>query len=196
MTCQLALTLIEDFADGELTPSETEQVRKHLESCSRCREEYQATLQLKKLLRSTPVHDPGPDYWSEIENLIRAKTIDSPTEEKTFSTRTESIAFHRHALVRSLVSVAASLLILVTAIFIGSSQDKRISKLNVSKTPLLATAPVSELLGDENVPVVTLAEQVLLAKGTLLLGPPGFLGRFIGLPDLMATSESDNSHRY
>jgi len=196
MTCQLALTLIEDLADGELTPSETEQVRKHLESCGRCREEYQATLQLKKLLRSMPVYDPGPDYWSEIENLIWAKTIDSPIEEKTSSTRTESIAFHRHALVRSLVSVAASLLILVAAILIGSSQDKRISKLNVSETPLLATAPVSELLGDENVPVVTLAEQVLLAKGTLLLGPPGFLGRFIGLPDLMATSESDNSHRY
>ena len=55
--------------------------------------------------------------------------------------------------------------------------------------PILATAPVSGLLGTDNDSVVTQTEQLRLAKGMLLTGTPGFLGRFTGLPDLIITVE-------
>lgn len=189
MTCQLALTLIDNLVDGELSPAEAEQVRQHLDGCKKCREEYGATRNLKKVLKRTPTYDPGPDYWSETASLIRARTIESPVGWQAHHTTVEKTALQRRALVRSLVSVAASLFLLVSAVLVGSHQDQRISRLNVAEAPILATAPVSELLGDDKVPIVTRAEQVRLAKGLLLMGNPGFLGRFAGLPDLMPVRE-------
>jgi len=61
--------------------------------------------------------------------------------------------------------------------------------MTTSDVPILATAPVSELLGVDNSPMVTRSEQIQLAKGMLLMGAPGFLGRFAGIPDLMVTAE-------
>ena len=189
MTCPFANRLIGDLVDGELSPAEVEQVRQHLEPCRRCREQHQETLRLTELLGHVPTFDPDPDYWSETSSIIRARTIASPVRRETYSPISEKAPPGRHALMRSSVSVMASLFLLVSAVLVGSSHEKRISRLNVVEAPILATAPVSELLADDQVPVVTRAEQVRLAKGTLLMGNPGFLGRFVGLSDLMPTSE-------
>lgn len=190
MTCQRALSLIEDYIDEDLSPAEAEWVERHLEGCSRCREEFHTAQRLKQLLKQMPRHDPDRDYWSETARLIRARTIDvPPNDQLALGVTTYVVGARRNALVRALVSVAASLFVLVSAILIGASQDQRVSRMDTVSAPILATAPVSELLGADNSPVVTRAEQVRLAKGMLLMGTPGFLGRFTGLPDLMITGE-------
>jgi anti-sigma factor RsiW len=189
MTCQFIATLIEDFADGELSQSRAEQVRQHLESCIECREKYETTRQLKKLLTQMPASEPGEDYWSEVSVLIQARTIESPADRETHVSSIAKTLPGREALVRSLVAVAASLVLLLAALFVGTSQPERIATLNRSKTPILATAAVSEFLDADSIPVVTYAEQVRLAKGTLLMGNPGFLGRFEGLSELMEGTE-------
>jgi len=190
MTCQRALSLIEDYIDEGLSPAEAERVERHLEGCSRCREEFHTAQRLKQLLKQMPRHDPGRDYWSETARLIRARTIEVPLDDRqALGVTTDAAGARRNALVRALVSVAASLFVLVSAILIGASQDQRVSRMDTVSAPILATAPVSELLGADNSPVVTQAEQVRLAKGMLLMGAPGFLGRFTGLPDLMITGE-------
>ena len=190
MTCQCALSLMEDYVDEDLSSAETEQVERHLEGCSRCREEFLAAQRLKQLLKQIPRHDPGRDYWSETARLIRARTIDVPANDRLGpGVSTYAVDARRNALVRALVSVAASLFVLVSAILIGAGQDQRVSRMDTVSAPILATAPVSKLLGVDNSPVVTQAEQLRLAKGMLLMGAPGFLGRFTGLPDLMITVE-------
>jgi anti-sigma factor RsiW len=180
---------IEQYGDGELSPPEAEVIRRHLECCSRCREEYEATLRLKKLLKQKPVPDPGADYWLETAALIRARTVDSPIEKGTSLFPVTEVFPRRDALVRSLVSIAASLTLLATALLIGTSQQGRVSALNTSEAPVLATAAVSELLDAHGLPLVTRAEQMRLAKGTFLMGSPSFLGRFEGLPDLIEEIE-------
>ena len=190
MTCQRALSLIDDYTDEDLSPAEAEQVERHLEGCSRCRGEFRTAQRLKQLLKQMPGHDPGRDYWSETARLIRARTIDVPPDDRlTLGVTIDAVGARRNALVRALVSIAASLFVLVSAILIGTSQDQRVSRMDAVSAPILATAPVSELLGADNSPMVTRAEQVRLAKGMLLMGAPGFLGRFTGLPDLMITGE-------
>ncbi len=190
MTCQRALSLIEVFLDGELSPEEVEQLNRHLDSCSECREELHAAQRLKQLLRQMPRYNPGRDYWSETARLIRARTADVPMNDwQVPVARTSAVGERRNALVRALVSLAASLFILFSTIFIGTSQDNRVARMTTSDVPILATAPVSELLGVDNSPMVTRSEQIQLAKGMLLMGAPGFLGRFAGIPDLMVTAE-------
>ena len=189
MSCQMIRSSIDRYGDGELPPFEAEVVRKHLEECPICREEYEGTLQLKKLLKHKPVPDPGADYWLETAALIRARTIDSPIEKRTSPPPVTEVVPRRDALVRSLVSIAASLALLATALLIGTSQQGRVTELNKSEAPLLATAAVSELLDANGLPLVTRAEQMRLAKGSLLMGSPGFLGRFEGLSDLIEEIE-------
>ena len=190
MTCQRALSLIEDYVDGELSPAEAGQVERHLKSCGRCREEFLTAQRLRQLLRQVPRRDPGRDYWSETAQLIQARTIDGTLDDRQGrSVTTATIGGRRNALTRALVSVAASLFVLISAILIGAGQDDSVLCRDTVGAPVLATAPVSELLGADNSPVVTQAEQVRLAKGMLLMGAPGFLGRFAGLPDLTVTVE-------
>lgn len=190
MTCQRALSLIEDLIDGELSPAEAEQVKRHLDGCNKCRDEFKAAQRLKQLLQQIPGYDPGGDYWEETTRLIHARTIDVPPGSRLLpAVTTGAVGEHRNTLVRALVSLAASLFVLFSAILIGSNQSQEVSRMNMAEVPILATAPVSELLGGDGSPVITRAEQVQLAKGMLLMGSPGFLGRFAGLPDLTNTLE-------
>ncbi len=190
MTCQRALSLIDEYIDEDLSPTEVEQVKRHLEGCSRCRQEFFTAQRLRHLLKQMPEHDPGRGYWSETARLIRARTIDVPPNDRpAFGVAVDAVGARRNALLRAAVSVAASLFVLVSAILIGTSQNQQLSRTEIAKAPILATAPVSRLLGSGNSPVVTPAEQVRLAKGMLLMGAPGFLGRFAGLPDVMDTGE-------
>lgn len=190
MTCQRARSQLEDYVDDELSPADAEQVRKHLEECRRCREEFLASQRLKQLLKQTPRYDPGRDYWSDTARLIRARTVDIALDDgREGRVTTGTVGTRGNALVRALVSLAASLFVLISAILLGFSQDESVSRRHGVSAPILATAPVSELLGTDNGPVVTQPEQVRLAKGMLLMGAPGFLGRFAGLPDLMVTGE-------
>ncbi|MFQ6007514.1 MAG: anti-sigma factor family protein [Candidatus Zixiibacteriota bacterium] len=191
MTCQYIVTLIEDFTDSELDVVRAEQVRQHIKDCSQCRAEYETTRQLKKLLKQTKVSDPSDDYWLEISALIRARTIESPADRQIGVSLAVKTAppLGRQAWIRSLMTVAASLTLLLAALLVGTSQPERMAILNRSNTPILATSAVSGLLSADGILVVTHAEQVRLAKGTLLMGNPSFLGRFEGLPELTKGTE-------
>lgn len=189
MTCWFVSASIEDLVDDHLSSVKIEQVRRHLDSCKKCREEYQETINLKKLLQRVPTFDPGPDYWSETSRLIRARTIEFLPQQQLSTNPRPKATLHRHALVRSLVSVAASLFILVAVMMVSSGKDKRLWKLDVTEAPILATAPVSELLWKGESKVITQAEQMRFARGILLMGNPSFLGRFAGLSDMVGLNE-------
>ncbi|MEW5994349.1 MAG: zf-HC2 domain-containing protein [Candidatus Zixiibacteriota bacterium] len=191
MTCRHALSLVDDLLDGELSSPVAEQVRQHIDHCPSCRDEYESSRRLKQLLGWFPSPDPGHGYWIESARLIQARTTDRG--EPDVSVRIDGTVAGRTgrlALTRAVVSLAASLFVLLAAILLGTDRSEQLARINRAEAPIMATAPVSELIGPDRMPLVTENEQIRLAKGMLLMGSPGFLGRFTGLPDLTKSFES------
>lgn len=180
MTCHHALTLLEEYVDKELSPQQEAQVKQHFDSCTRCREELDATILLKELMKSSRTPDPGEAYWTETTRLIKARTIEAPGQTSISTSVLDQRAQQRKALYRSIVSVAASLAILFSALLVGFGQQERLARIDASQPPVLYAAALEELVGSDNTVYVSREENTRIAQGMLLLGAPGFLGRFSG----------------
>jgi anti-sigma factor RsiW len=176
MTCREALLLLDEFVDQELPPARMEAVAAHLAQCRSCRDEVETTIKVKEMLRQKSVYSPGEDYWNETASLILARTVESPLER--IPATSESRTVQRHAFIRSVVSVFASLVILFTALLIGSNKGSDFVRLTAPESPLFSVAPIQDMVGSDNTVIVTRAERLSQAKGMLLMGSPGFLGRF------------------
>ncbi len=182
MTCQTALSLLDDFVDGELSQALSEEVSVHLEGCPRCRSEARETISLKELLRQSEIHSPGRDYWPETSQLILARTVQSASAQEPHRTTADQLANRRNAFARALVSLAASLVILASAVVIGQSQKSTATR-SSPDNPVLLTSSLAQQL-DPDFQIVTQEERTRLAKGMLLMGPPGPFGRISGLMEL------------
>lgn len=179
MTCHDALALLEDHVDGELSPDKEAFVKKHLAACAACREEFETSLVLKELLGQNQPFDPGEEYWSDTIRLIRARTTESTVSETQIISVSSRRSMERGAFVRSLVSVAASLIVLFSALLLGSGKQEQIARLTASEPPVYVSTPLEQVVGSDNTIIVTQDENTRLARGMLLLGAPGSLGRFI-----------------
>lgn len=185
MTCRHTRLLLEDFLDHELPQAERDQVQRHLESCTDCRSEYEELVRLKELMGTVTAPDPGRDYWQQTTQVVLAKTVDS-----TAATAADRVAVRRReaaktAFVRSLISAAASLAILVSAVMIGSLHRSAGDWQDPAEQPVLLSASIQEELDLRRVPVFTEYERGRLARGMLLLGAPGYLGKSAVLPEYL-----------
>ncbi|HWR83609.1 MAG TPA: zf-HC2 domain-containing protein [Candidatus Deferrimicrobium sp.] len=189
MTCQQALLLLDDYTDGRLVSASELQLRSHLDLCRKCREEFAAVGRLRLLMSRMPKPDPGPEYWLQTQRRIVARAIDSTVERSpaTSLKRVSSPSQGRAGLGRALVSLAASLLVLFGAILLGTGTDTRLTSADSAESPVLATAPVSQLIGPDRRPIITPTEQMRLARGMTMMGAPSFIGKFAGLKDLTDT---------
>lgn len=181
MTCQSTLSLLDDYVDGELPAFLAEQVSNHLKVCRACWTEYEQTQRLKELLKQRQAPDPGPDYWSEASQLIVARAVEGPSAGRFDAA--DDIAERRNSFFRALVSLAASLMILFTALLIGQEHQEVKQQAGITSGPVLVASSVGRG-SDEASRVVSSDEMARVAKGMLLLGPPGMLGRFAGLTEL------------
>jgi anti-sigma factor RsiW len=179
MTCHDALTLLEDYVDSDLPADKEDLVREHLASCATCRQEVDETVLLKELLRHHKPQDPGEDYWLETTRLILARTTESISLNVLPVSVADSQAKRRQAFMRSVVSVAASLVVLFSALLLGSGQEQRLARLGSAQPPVFVSAPLDEIVGTDNTIIVTRDENDRLARGMLLIGAPGTLGRFM-----------------
>ncbi len=184
MTCPEAVSRLDDLADDQLPADEAVQVREHIQSCDACRREYEQTLRLKRLLGDMTAPDPGDAYFQETTSLILARTVQAAPEQPVRISADDARRQNRRALVRAILSVAASIAILVTAILIGSSPEQQVLRSQSEHAPVLATADLREVVGPHDIPVFTREDRIRLARGMMLIGSPGFLGRFAGLPDM------------
>lgn len=75
MTCDEAVALLDDYADGLLTPERTAELEAHLETCPNCRAELESLQALlvdaKALPRSIT---PPPGTWAAIQQGIENRT--------------------------------------------------------------------------------------------------------------------------
>lgn len=190
MTCQDALDLLDDFVDGELDSSIAGTVRKHIENCGHCRSEYEATQRLKELLRQPVVQTPGADYWTETTRLVMARTVDNEPVPVNELQRARSDSGRRD-FVRSIVSLAASIAILVSAILVGENHQGSTLAGGVDGPPVFLTQSViQQLPGDYPAPSLA-SHQQNLARGMMLMGAPGHLSRIALLAEMSATTDRE-----
>ena len=176
MNCLHTLALLEDFADSALTTAEAASVRAHLDDCPDCRAKHDQTERLKQLLRTIRTPDPGPDYWADNVVLIQARTSEAAGGRERQPAPDWHSPSVRREFYRSLVSVAASLFILFAALLVGSRMDSQITRVGDDDQILVAAPGISEFFasgGNEATRDLT----IKLARGRMLLGPPGLLGR-------------------
>ena len=191
MTCYDALALLDDFVDGELDSSLAGLLRDHVENCDQCHEEFLATKRLKELLKKIPIDNPSEDYWSDTTRLIMARTVAAaevykPNAQPPYRRR------DRTDFVRSLVSLAASIAILISAVLVGQSQDQpAVSVSTQGGRPIfLAHSVVDQFPG--GYPALAMGDdQSRLARGMLLMGTPGHLSRLALLADLMTQTDRE-----
>lgn len=195
MTCPEVVSHLDDYADGALPAETSARVRAHLDGCASCRREYEATRRLKEVLASSRTPDPGPEYFRETEALIRARVAAGPgaDEERSGRSAAGAVSSQRASLARAILSVAASLAILFAAIYIGTREGTREARVSSRTAPVLATADVRHLLGDDGAAVFTQADQARIARGMMLLGSPGLLGRFAAFPEFSRTTPQGDS---
>ncbi len=185
MTCHDAQAHLDDLIDNELPPHTAAQVRDHIDNCHTCRREYERAKQLLELMRTASHHEPGNDYWQDTIELILARTVDSSPDVHFNKTEDRYAEFQKNALMRSIVSAAASLVILFLALLIGSQQSEQLSRKEIETGPVLATSGIRDIIGPAHASVFTSGEEAQLARGLALVGTPGILGRFTGLPELI-----------
>ena len=62
MNCNTAQRLLSAYVDSELSMSEMDRVRKHVQDCDCCRYEEEDLRRLKSILTSTPIVEPPVDF--------------------------------------------------------------------------------------------------------------------------------------
>lgn len=61
LSCDIALTLLDDHLDRRLAEADDTRLRRHLAGCQRCANELTQRRQLKQALQQWPVPEPDPD---------------------------------------------------------------------------------------------------------------------------------------
>jgi len=155
MTCQYFRSLLDDFADRELSPPIDDSVRAHVSVCSACRADLEELTRLRELLAG--ISSPEPE----------AERIIDITTEVERSSRERTSFYH------SLVAVAASLVVFFGSLVVGSLGDFRdrqhLAVGGKDETVTLAVSTQTPSGGGYIAP----DEQNLIAGTLVLVGTPG-----------------------
>ena len=183
MTCPSIQSLLGDYIDKELADDRRKSVDAHLSTCTECRSELESRRSLKELLRRRTGPDPGAEFWQAQASMIRARTVDAVSPAEPIPD--QRLTNQRRNFFRSLVSTAASLAILIGALYLGSNRDYHPTAAVIADRPVFLSGSLAGLVDAENQRLIRTEEQRRLARGVLLLGPPGILSRSAGLTDLL-----------
>ena len=188
MICQRALWLLDDYLDDELSEAVVAEVKNHLDQCVDCRREFEESRRLKELLKQKGTRDPGEDYWLETSQLVLAKTVQQYRSDEPYASG-ETDTGSRGPFLQALVSLAASLVILASAVIVGMNQSHA-PDAGARGGPILFSSSAGRQLNATHT-IITKAERQRLAKGMLIMGPPGLLGPFGGMTQLHLITTSE-----
>lgn len=180
MTHRPRLALLEDSVDKELSPDELAELTRLLEESEELRNDRDASVRLKELLRHLKAPDPGHRYFDELTELIVARTGRSP---QPFNRQPADQADQRARFTRSLVSAVASIFLFLAALFVGSQDHRAIASFSGSDGVLMTSA-VARHIDRPEFALVTSTERSRISQGLFLLAPPGLSGYLVaGLPE-------------
>jgi hypothetical protein len=186
MTCLEFRLRLDQYLDQELSAEDKHSAEDHLESCSSCREEFASHRQVQQLLSGfTPPVQPPEDYWDRSRDRVLARTVlssDYASPEKI-----DTFGGHRSytPLVRSMISVAASVALLATALVLGSRHERPAVILRLGQSEVIVSAGLADMLDTPDGGPLTLGDQRRIGSLSVLVGGPGMVGRFGYLPGLL-----------
>lgn len=173
MSCQKCLKLLDDYVDEELELNSRNFVDQHLKECDSCFEEYQKSLRLKSILKATITKMPSEEYFDETTAIINARTVGNQVEITSVKSRKKV----KSDFYRSLVSLAASIILFASAVFIGTSKDTTYFSATQPDSPVLAMVPFDNDFFEYKNIILTKSERIDQLKGMLALSPPGLLSK-------------------
>lgn len=185
MTCLEFRMLLDRYIDGELSTDQRTSADAHLKDCIICRDEL-ASLQSTRqaLAESRPQTEPHIGYWDDSRERIITKTVlsDAPVEN-TRAALFSGVDYS--SLLRSALSVAASIALLVGVLVVGSRHEQPAVVIHGPEGQIIvAQALADELLVSEG-EVLTIGDQRRIGTACILAGGPGMVGRFNCLPGLL-----------
>ena len=181
MTHRLPSSLLEDFLDDELPQEQTETVRRHLEQSPELKRDYTVAVRLKSLMRRMPPPDPGEEYWTEVTDLVLARTAGRSTSVGRETLGKTAGPEQKRAFYRALFSAAAALMIFFATVLLGSYHQQQRAE-SAGQQTVLMTAALADQVDQGKRAVMTDSELASTSAGMLLLGSPGHVGRFAMLP--------------
>lgn len=185
MTCLELRFQLDRYLDRELTADEMAQADAHLQRCSICRDEIASHQQLKQLLASSrPTHEPQDGYWDQSHERIMARTSlsDKPADNLSVTSSPERSYI---PLMRSILSVAASVALLAAALVLGSRHDRPAVAMHGPSGQIIVSAEMADALESPDGGPLTMGDQRRIGTASILAGGPGLLGRFSCLPGLL-----------
>jgi anti-sigma factor RsiW len=183
MTCGQVGALLSDYLDNEITAEQAAQIKAHLSECTECRAEHSDMRTVRNALGSGSVSLPEAEYWSQTEELILEKT----TRAERQITLVRSSA-ERHSFARAVMSLAASLIILASALMVGGDLQYQLASQQADDSPALVTLSLQESVGSRHRTFHAMDEQYQLTRSLILIAPPGSLGRFVLPPEIVGGS--------
>ena len=182
MTRRHDLSLVDDLVDNELPPERAAEVQKLIESSPEWRDRYQETTRLVNALRQKKISDPGETHWVDSANRVLSRTAAFDGYDDRFITKKEYQA-GVGSLVKSMLSLAASIAILLATVYLGSNTEQ-LTKQAPNSHAILVAAPLVQPVHSYPSAFSGHDSQARMARGVMLLGTPGMLGRMVGLAEI------------
>ncbi len=183
MTCREARQFLDDYLDNDLDSKLAPQLKDHLDRCENCRVEFEEKRTLKEVLSASRPPEPDAGYWPELSSLILAKTTDHEAAP-AYPARPRTKPEDRRDFMRSSLALAASICILLGALYLGSQKAYQARQLNPPGAPVFVTANLEGLVGGTPDAILTKREFTNIVLGRMLIGSPG-PGKAMGLIDLL-----------
>lgn len=177
MKCRQYHSLLEDYIDRELSPEHEKDLLDHLKNCRTCQRDLSELRRLKELLKHAKAPLPEYSFFRESERVILARATGSPVVDSIKMTSSTAKEKTKAEFFRSLISVAASLLLFASAIYLGSLPPNESFTSLDENTPVYVLAPTEQTKNYQRT-VYASKDQIKQIKGMLLVGPPGSLSRF------------------
>ena len=78
--CALLQRWLPEYPDGDLPAFWLRRLKPHVERCSRCRQELEALKEMAQAVRTSPVADPGPEFWNDFSRELHLKLVQAAQE--------------------------------------------------------------------------------------------------------------------
>lgn len=78
--CALLQRWLPEYPDGDLPAFWLRRLKPHVERCTRCRQELAALKEMAQAVRTSPVADPGPEFWNDFSRELHLKLVQAAQE--------------------------------------------------------------------------------------------------------------------
>jgi anti-sigma factor RsiW len=185
MTCLEFRSRLDPYIDHELSAEDTRRADEHARDCDACRRELASHRELTALLAGhRHPHQPDETYWDESHELILARTEEGARVDSDLSDPIPSRGWYT-PLTRSILSVAASVALLVTALLLGSQHDRPVTVFQHQGEQFIVSAELTDMMITSDGGPLSRGDQRRLGSAAILVGSPGVLGRIDFLPGLL-----------